>query len=511
MAAVGAAMVLLAAAGACDGGGKGDRDKDATRALAAQKLRWAACPAPAAEAESAGPADGAGWECARMTVPVDWSDPGEEQMKLALIRGRATGPGRRIGSLVFNFGGPGQPGVSMLPAAAQSYQDFATLRTRYDLVSFDPRGTGDSRPVRCLDDSAQDKASAADKTPDTPAEMTTLLHLARANTQACAKHSGPLLAHIGTRSTARDLDLLRQVLGDDTLSYLGFSYGTELGAVYAHLYPRKVGRAVFDAVTNPADTPVQTALGQAEGFQLALGDFLKDCTRRHGNCPAGDTVKQATATIRTLLSRLERTPLPTQDGRPLTQTGALNGIIQALYARSYWPSLQEGLNEAMQQGSGNVLLALSDQLTGRDPQGHYSTVQAANIATLCADTPHRYTPDDVKKSLPAFRKASPVFGSHVAWGQLLQCTDWPVAGTANTPVTATGSPAILLIATTGDPATPRTNLPRMARQLGPRTAIQITRNGDGHTAYGTSPCVTDIVNAYLLTGTHPKTGTTCTT
>ncbi|WP_370270967.1 alpha/beta hydrolase [Streptomyces sp. V4I8] len=430
-------------------------------------------------------------------------------MELALIRARASGPGHRIGSLIFNFGGPGDPGVTMLPAAVQTYQDFEELRTRYDLVSFDPRGTGSSRPVRCLDDSARDEASAADSTPDTPAEQAALLRVARATTRACAKNSGPMLAHVGTRSTARDLDLLRQVLGDDRLSYVGFSYGTELGALYAHLFPARVGRMVLDAVTNPAQNPEQSALGQARGFQLALQRFIADCTGKQPACPLGDEPDQAEHKIGALLDGLEHKPLPTTDGRPLTQTRALNGVIQALYAESYWPHLRSGLQAALRQGKGNILLALSDALTGRDQQGHYSTTQAAATATLCADTSHRYTLRDITDSLSAFREASPVFGHHYAWTQLLQCTGWPTRGRPNAPVTATGSAPVLLISTTGDPATPHTNLASMARQLGPEVAIQITHRGNGHTAYGTSSCVTDIVNRYLLIGTSPKTGTTC--
>jgi len=431
-------------------------------------------------------------------------------MKLALIRARATGPGTRIGSLLINFGGPGDPGVTMLPAAVQSYKDFETLLTRYDLVSFDPRGSGRSRPVRCLDDSAQDEAYAADSTPDTPAEEAELLRLARANTKACAQRSGPMLAYVGTRSTARDLELLRQVLGDDNLFYAGFSYGTELGALYAHLFPHRVGRAVLDAVTNPAQTPAQSALGQAKAFHLALRSFLASCARAEAPCPVGKDRALGERRIRAMLSRLEHNPLPTNDGRPLTQTRALFGISQALYAESYWPHLTAGLKEALGQGRGDILLGLADSYTGRDVQGRYNSARAARTATLCADTQHRYTPRDVREALPTFRDASPVFGPHIAWTQLLLCTDWPISGRPNSPVTAVGSAPILLIATTGDPATPHSNLSPMADQLGPRVAIAVTRRGNGHTAYGTSPCVTRLVNAYLLDGKRTRTGFTCT-
>jgi pimeloyl-ACP methyl ester carboxylesterase len=498
-------VLLASAVTACDAGGDGG---GAGVASGAQALGWKSCPAGggASGGVPAALPDGTEWECAAVKVPVDWSDPGGQRMNLALIRARAKDPGRRIGSLVFNFGGPGASSVAMLPQAAPRY--YMKLHARYDLVGFDPRGTGASRPVRCLDDTAREAASTADSTPDDKAEAKKFLKHTHQMARACQKRSGGVLAHVDTTSTARDMDLLRRALGEDKLHYFGISYGTQLGAVYAHLFPHNIGRAVFDAVTDPAQTPKQTALGQAKGFQHALDNFLKDCAH-DAACPAGTDPRQGLKKITSLLHRLDEQPLPTADGRKLTQSHALDGLAQALYAEDYWPYLQQGLKEA-QQGSGTTLLALSDTLNGRDPQGHYSGAQAAYTAITCADTPQRYTPEDVKTALPAFRTASPVFGDYLAW-TILQCTSWPAKGGADGPdVSVKGSAPIVLIGTTGDPATPYTNTQRMAQQLGKDTAIQITNHGKGHSAYGTSQCVTDTINNYLLHGALPKNGTRCT-
>ncbi|GAA2911655.1 hypothetical protein GCM10020221_04250 [Streptomyces thioluteus] len=272
------ALVLAAACGPGGGGRDDDSGKDGSRA-AASRIDWKPCAAPTA-AQGGGKAPGAGWECASLPVPLDYAQPDGKTIDLALIRARATDEKHRIGSLVFNFGGPGGSGVATLPSFAKSYAD---LRKRYDLVSFDPRGVGESAGVRCLSDKELDAADRTDATPDDEAELAAAVTLNRRFAQACGKNSGPALAHVDTLSAARDMDRLRAALGDDKLRYFGISYGTELGAVYAHLFPKNVGRAVLDAVVDPRQDPAQGSLAQAKGFQLALGDFLKDCG---ANCPS---------------------------------------------------------------------------------------------------------------------------------------------------------------------------------------------------------------------------------
>lgn len=508
------AAVLLAAAGCADNGGQ-DKDKDADRdraeALASQKLDWRKCPAPS-EAEGGGTPPsplpgGIAWECSFMDVPLDYDKPDGDTIELALIRAKARNADQRIGSLIFNFGGPGGSGVSTLPAAAA---DYATLHTRYDLVSFDPRGVGRSAAVECQDDKQLDAYFAQDSTPDDAAEEKTYTRNLKSFAGACEKNSGNELPHVGTTNAARDMDLMRQVLGDDKLYYFGISYGTELGGVYAHLYPKNVGRAVFDAVVDPTKTAEEGSLGQAEGFHLALTNFAKDCVARGEECLIpGSSPREIQDWITALLKKLDRKPIPGVGDRLLTQSQATNGIAQALYSKEYWELLEQGLDEA-DGGNGALLLALSDAMNGRNENGQYSNLQAANAAINCVDSKDRYSLEQTKAKLPEFRRASPVFGDFLGWG-LLSCSKWPVPGVWSTPdVSAPGSAPILVIGNTGDPATPFEGAKAMADALSKGVGIQLTYRGQGHGAYNSgSTCVQRAVDTYLLEGRTPAAGTVC--
>ncbi|GGP52650.1 peptidase [Streptomyces melanogenes] len=504
------AALLLAATGCSDSGTKESSPAKAS-ALASQKLDWKKCGAPS-PAEGNGdapspPPGGGEWKCATMRVPLDYDKPDAGSVELALIRAEARDKDKRIGSLIFNFGGPGGSGVTTLPAAAG---DYDKLRSRYDLVSFDPRGVGASAPVQCESDSQLDRYFAQDFTPDDAAEEKSLTDNMKSFAATCQSNSGRVLPHVGTTSAARDMDLMRQVLGDDKLYYFGISYGTELGGVYAHLFPQNVGRAVFDAVVDPTSTSEQGALGQAKGFQLALDNFAQDCVDRGDRCKlAGANVKEVEAVIVKLLTGLDKQPIPGSGTRMLTQTEATNGIAQALYSKEYWQLLEEGVDEA-EGGNGALLLALSDAMNGRAKDGTYSNIQAANTAINCADFKDRYSLDQTKAKLPEFRKASAVFGDFLGWG-MLGCTAWPVPGQWSTPdVSAPGAAPIVVVGNTGDPATPYEGAKHMAEKLGPGVGVELTYKGQGHGAYNSgSKCVQDAVNTYLLDGKAPAAGTVC--
>ncbi|MET7933620.1 alpha/beta hydrolase [Streptomyces sp. NPDC005322] len=494
--ALSAAALLLAASAAGCGGGDGRPDTSAH-----QKLDWAACPTPSdSEDGAATRPPGREWECATLHVPLDYRKPDGDVIGIAMIRAKATDRRHRIGSLIFNFGGPGGSGVATLPALATSYQH---LRTRYDLVSFDPRGVGRSSGVRCLGDRQLDAYYAADATPDDGSEVKGLIRRLKTYVTGCEQHSGKALPHVGTTNAARDMDLMRRVLGDKKMHYFGISYGTELGGVYAHLYPQHVGRALFDGVVDPQQTPEQGALGQAKGFQLALGDYLKSCHK------SADATCPTQAEILRLLKRLDTHPVPGIGGRKLTQSLAAAGIAQALYSRDYWQYLTQGVAGA-EQGDGRILLALGDAMNGRDPDGDYSTLQSSLTAITCADYTERYTVRHIERKLPTFRRASPVFGDFMGWS-LTQCTDWPVRGTWTTPdVSAPGAAPILVIGNTGDPATPYSGARRMAEELGPGVGVELTYKGEGHGAYDSgSGCVRNTANAYLLNGKVPEKGKVC--
>ncbi|MEU8510800.1 alpha/beta hydrolase [Kitasatospora sp. NPDC048722] len=509
--ALGLSALLLASSAGCQGGVAPAAEPvpaaPVTAAPAAvQQLDWHACGAPDA-AQGGGTPPAGDWQCATLKVPLDYAKPDGGTIDLALIRSRAKDEQHRIGSLVFNFGGPGGSGITTLPALADTY---ASLNTRYDLVSFDPRGVGASAGVQCLDDKAMDAANAIDSTPESPAAVKALDESTAQFNSACERNSGPVLPFVDTESAARDMDLMRQALGDQQLHYFGISYGTQLGGVYAHLFPQQVGRAVLDSVVDPTKDPAQSALGQAKGFQLALEDFMKACSTGVPDCPTGSGGADGTARVTGLLQSLEQAPLPTDSGRRLTESLAVTGIAGALYSQETWPALAAGLTEAMQRGTGTTLLQLADGLLGRDPSGHYNDLDAANRAISCVDAKQRYSDQDVEQQLPQFKDASPVFGAFTAWG-LTGCTGWPVAGRTDHPeVAAAGSAPILVVGTTGDPATPVEGARTMAQQLGAGVGVTVTLQGEGHGGYNTgNPCLKTTVDAYLLDGKVPADGTVC--
>ncbi|MCH0541306.1 alpha/beta fold hydrolase [Streptomyces sp. MUM 203J] len=487
-AAVAAALLLAGAVTGCELGGGATGDGKDTGSLT-----WGPC-----EARDGGEPPSAEWSCATATVPVDHAKPDGEKMPVALIRKAATRKSERIGSLLFNFGGPGASGVEQLSAQATAYTN---LNTRYDLVGFDPRGVGGSSAVVCWGDAEQEKSlTETDATPDTPAEEAALIGSAEDFSSACSRRAGKLLPHLTTSNTARDLDLVRQALGDGKLHYLGFSYGTELGAVYAHLFPEKVGRLVLDAVVDPTADTAGHARHQTIGFQRALNNYFT----KNGEKPEAGTARLAA-----LLERLDSEPLPTSSGRRVTESLAVTGMAAALYSEESWPYLTQALKEA-ERGNGNTLLALADLYTDRDASGHYSTMAHSQRAISCADNSERPTVDDARGLLPEFTRISPVFGAFLAWDTASWCAGWPAAGERVTPdVSAPGAAPILVVGTTGDSATPYEGAKIMARELGDGVGVLVTNEGEGHGAYGSGACVTRVTDDYLLKGVVPENGTTC--
>ncbi|MFF5335294.1 alpha/beta hydrolase [Streptomyces sp. NPDC013181] len=462
-------------------------------ALTSQRPDWKRCEAP-----EGGEDPGPDWRCATVKVPLDYGKPGGDTIGIALIRKEATDRGKRLGSMLFNFGGPGGSGVSVLPRAAASY---TTLNTRYDLVGFDPRGVAGSAGVRCRDDEEQDRAyQDVDMTPDTAAEEAAFMKDGAGFGAGCARMSGRVLPYVGTVNAARDMDLIRQVLGDEKLTYFGMSYGTELGGTYAHLFPRRVGRTVFDAVVDPTADTTGHARNQTTGFQRALDNYFAD---------RGEDPKAATRRVAALLKRIDAKPLPTGTDRELNESLAITGIVLPLYSQESWPTLTRAL-AAAEQGDGAPLLRLADSYNGRDGSGHYDTQTHSQRAISCADGRARPTVAEAKALLPEFEKLSPVFGPFLAWDTAGWCSGWPVEGAHDDPeASAPGAGPILVVGTTGDPATPYEGARRMADELGEGVGVLLTNKGEGHGAYGGSSCVTAAVNSYFLDGKVPADGTTC--
>lgn len=461
--------------------------------LTSQQPDWAGCKAP-----EGGSAPGAQWRCAKVEVPLDYAKPEGDTIGIALIRKEARDKGRRLGSMLFNFGGPGGSGVSILPRAAGSY---TTLNTRYDLVGFDPRGVAGSAGVRCRGDKEQEDAYRdVDMTPDTAAEQAQFMKDGADFGAGCARLSGKVLPYVGTTNAARDMDLIREVLGDRKLTYFGMSYGTELGGTYAHLFPKNVGRTVFDAVVDPTADSTGHARNQATGFQRALENYFKD---------RGQDPKAGTRRIAALLKRIDAEPLPTGTDRELNESLAVTGIVLPLYSKDSWPVLTRALDEA-ESGSGATLLQLADSYNGRDENGHYDTETHSQRAISCADGRARPTAAEAKALLPEFEKLSPVFGPFLAWDTAGWCAGWPVKGEHDTPeASAPGAGPILVVGTTGDPATPYEGARKMADELGRGVGVLLSNKGEGHGAYGGNSCVTSTVDAYFLDGKVPADGTTC--
>lgn len=450
---------------------------------------------------------GGSLECATVMVPLDYADLDGETVELAVNRLPAAGSGDRIGSLFVNPGGPGASGVSFVEQGGATL--FAELNSAYDIVGFDPRGVGASEPVDCLDTAGVDLLLASDPDPDTPAEVARTAGLYREFGLACQRAAGDLLPHLSTSAVARDLDVLRGVVGDERLNYLGFSYGTLVGAIYAELFPDAVGRMVLDGAVDPGLDSKQAALSQAGGFQTALEAYAADCVTKPG-CPLGTDVDAGLRRVRALLDRLDARPLPTDDpNRPLTEGLALYGIAYPLYVESLWPGLTLALQGALEEENGRQLLLLADLYASRSDNGYRDNSTQVIYAVNCLDDPSNASASDVRASLDEFEQAAPTLGQAFAWGPLA-CAQWPVKPAEPLPdsVDAEGAPPIVVVGTTRDPATPYAQAQALADDLD--SGVLLTRDGDGHTAYGQgNRCINAAVDAYLLEGTVPADGTTC--
>lgn len=454
-----------------------------------QQLRWRRCHGE--------------FQCARLTVPIDYARPSGATILVAVVRLRATGD--RLGSLLINPGGPGGSGVDY--ALSGSGVVSGSVLARYDLVGFDPRGVARSAPISCVTDRQLDTLVALEGSPDDATEEQQVADTWKILGRGCVDRRPLLTAHMGTRDVARDLDVLRAALGDRRLTYLGKSYGTYLGVTYAEMFPRRVGRLVLDGQLDPAASSEEIAAGQAIGFQRAFRAYLADCLRR-SSCPLRGPADRAQKQVAALLDRADAQPLRGEPGRPVTQALAVTGIAAALYDEGSWTLLNRALAQAL-RGDGSTLLALADYYNDRGPDGRYRTnAIEALYAVSCLDRPET-------KDLAAFRAAaaevapkSPVFGAYVAWGSVA-CASWPVPAQGEPHVVrAAGSRPILVVGTTRDPATPYAWSVAVARSL--EAGRLLTYVGDGHTAYNRgSGCIDEAVDRYLLSGRLPPEGTRC--
>jgi pimeloyl-ACP methyl ester carboxylesterase len=461
------------------------------RSYYGQQLKWSSCRSTL--------------ECATLRVPLDYAKPTGRSIGVALLRVPAASKSARRGSMVVNPGGPGGSGVDYAAAAASIYGE--PIRRAYDVVGFDPRGVGRSAPVDCATDEQFNALLQSDPDPDTARERAASDRLLRAFGRGCLTRSGGIARHMSTVEVVKDLDVLRAALGDRTLTYFGASYGTAIGATYADLFPDNVGRMVLDGALDPRSSTLQLNLVQARGFETSLRAYVGACVSR-GDCFLGGTVDAGTRRIRQFLDSVERRPLRTASGRPLTIGNAVYGINFPLYDEQGWPVLDQALQAAF-KGNGSLLMTLADGYLDRNTDGSFdgNSFQAF-YAVNCLDHDDAVPTKDLQRYQARFEKASPTFGRAFLYSTTA-CNQWPIhTGKGPLRLDASGIPPVLVIGTTRDPATPLVWARALARQL-PKSVL-ITRDGDGHTGYGQgSDCVDDAVEAYLVSGTVPRSNLTC--
>ncbi len=445
-----------------------------------QELRWQTC--------------AKGVTCASVLAPLDYADPDGTAITLALAKRVATAP-ERLGTLFVNPGGPGGSGRGY--AAGFNAQGLE----RYDVVGWDPRGVGASTPVSCFGSSDLDRYFSVDLSPDDAAEKQRLRAENYAFGVSCLARSGRLLQHISTAETVQDLDLLRGLVGDPMLHYFGASYGTQIGALYAQTYPEKVGHLVLDGAVDISGNKIS----QIEGFERALTHFAAwAATDAKGSHPLGTSEGEVLGRVRDLLTSLDSGPL-TVDGRQLSQAQGVQGVINSLYQRGDWPVLLKAL-AAVKENDGHDLLALADAGNYRNSNGSYGQIVYSFPAIRCRDSQDTSVANAEREAQRANRLA-PLLGPLT--GPDLVCALWPVApAPKEPPITAAGARPIVVVGTTGDPATPYENAVGMAKQL--RSGVLITLEGEGHTGYGQSSCVRGLVDAYLVQDQVPPDGVRCT-
>ena len=470
----------------------------------------AAKPPPAPPATSPG---GLAWkacgalQCASLAVPRDYKDPGGPQLTLALARKPARTPASRIGSLLINPGGPGNSGVSDLPAELRSLT--ATLQNRFDIVSWDPRGIQRSAPVRCSDPNPKPSGggggdgggSTLDPAPTKPEDQQALADAYKGAGEACLQWSGDLLRHVGTDSTVEDLERIRIALGDEKLTFIGHSAGTLLGAVYADRYPQRVRAFLLDGPIDTSLTLDQMTLAQAKGFEAALHSFFGYCDATTA-CKWRPANPDRTQALLGLMDRVRQEPLKASQNRIVGVDTFVSGVMSRLTARSKWPALGDAL-AAAERGDGSPLATLSSNYQN----GGATNAADARQSILCLDHPAPREWAAYPSLAEASKAQAPVFGPVFTWAAL-SCGMWPVPATLAPKATrAAGAPPIVVVGTTGDPATPQAWAEALAGQF--ERGVLVLRRGADHVAYYYSACVRRLADAYLVDGRPPASGTVC--
>lgn len=476
-----------------------------------QALTWGPCKPYAKSANARRAFRNTDLRCARLRVPLDYDKPDGEAISLGLLRKKAAPGGDVVGSLLVNPGGPGESG--MVAAAGLTPKFMHTpLAKHFDFVGFDPRGVGASQPqVDCLTDQEQDERRTKDFDVDTsPSGIAKAMAKEREYAQQCVRrteHGKAMLANVGSRTVAKDMDVLRSALGDRKLNYVGFSYGTRIGTAYAEQFPKNVRAMVLDGAVDPDQGSVDEVVSQAKGFQNAFDSFAQWCAEQQ-SCALGKDPSRAVAAYHQLTRPLIDRPLTLGNGRVLGYDEAKTGTQQALYSKSLWKVLAKALT-GLKQGDGSTLLALADMYMGRGPKGHYSTTQDVFTAVRCVDDPPVTDKQTLIEEQRRFKQVAPFLDDgKPAVAEKEACAFWPVppTGKPHTPKVSGLAPT-LVISTTHDPATPYEAGVKLAEAL---HGGLLTKEGTQHTAFlQDDDCIDHAASHYLVTGELPPEGKRC--
>jgi pimeloyl-ACP methyl ester carboxylesterase len=443
------------------------------------------------------------FECGRTEVPISYDEPKGATLPLFLVRVVMAGQTGRIGSLVVNPGGPGASGADAAIGLALTLP--VEVLNKFDIVGFDPRGVGLSTPVECISDDMKERLVASEPRPTTAAQLDDDFALTKQIADGCAKEYGDALGTFNTVATARDMEQLRQSLGDDKLTYLGYSYGTTLGSTYAELFPDKVRALVLDAAVDPDTDPKTDAEASAKALEDGFDAFANNCVGLIAGCPIGANPRQF---LSDLLTQAAATPIPsTQQGetRKATPGVVMTAVQAALYDTASWPLLAQGL-AAAQKGDSKGLFSLADGYSGRLKDGTYSNLFDANLAINCADTDQKYTESEIRTLAADWGQKYPLFGAGSAAG-LYTCSVWKADRTPLPKRDAAGSAPILVVGNSGDPVTPLPGAQDMAKDL--QNGDLLIWQGQGHTAYPKTECIISAVDNYLINLAAPMDGLTC--
>ena len=450
-------------------------------------------------------ASGMTYDCASVAVPRNWASKDGQTYEIAMIRIRSREQHDKIGSLLLNPGGPGGSGIdtAVYLSFGQALGGLpAAVTDRFDVIGFDPRGVGRSDPIKCISSTDQDAAFAADPDPASQSDFDEVAALNQRITEGCGRKYGGQLANFSTEQAARDMDAIRAAVGDPKLSYLGFSYGTLLGATYAQLFPQNIRALVLDGAIDPKQDFVTASEVQAKGFERAFRNFTRWCRADPGSCKIAP---DARAAVTDAMAKAENSPVENADGREATPGWIFIGLISSLYTESGWQQLARAIDD-LRQGQSKGIFDLADQYADRRPDGSYTNLFDANLTVNCTDAANTPSVERIRQLQNQWRAKYPLFGAPLAIG-MLPCASWPGKHDPYPAGPAVGAPPILVVGTTGDPATPYENTAALAGMLG--TGHVLTWQGEGHTAYPGTTCIVNAVDAYLIDLAVPKTGETC--